>query len=205
MATLTDIYSPGLGSVTEVTAPTAEPVSLADVKTFLHVDDNDENELIQRLVVAARDWCERFTGRQFMTATYDWRLDAFPDSSADCLWVPRPPLASVTSITYTATDGTSTTWGASNYQTDIYSEPARILPAYGVTWPSTRDVLNAVTIRFVCGAAETAVKETVKQAIKMLVAHWFESREPVLIGSISKDLEFALTSLLWMDRVLKAA
>lgn len=204
MSKLTDIYAPGLGSLAEVSAPATEPVGLADLKLHLHVDDNDENELIQRCAVAARDWCERFTGRQFVTATYDWRLDAFPCLSTDPLWVPRPPLQSVTSITYTATDATSTTWGSSNYQTDIYSEPARILPAYGVTWPSTRDVLNAVTIRIVCGyGAETAVKETVKQAIKLLTAHWFENREPM--GDVGDELMFSLKALLWMDRVLLAA
>lgn len=35
-----------------------------------------------------------------------------------------------------------------------------------------------------------------KLAIKMLVIHWYENRETVLIGSISKSLEYSLSAIL---------
>ena len=46
------------------------------------------------------------------------------------------------------------------------------------------------------------VPEKAKQAIKLLCGHWYENRESVLVGSISKQLEFTLTALLWQDRIV---
>lgn len=33
-------------------------------------------------------------------------------------------------------------------------------------------------------------------ALKMLVLHWYENRESVLVGSISKKLEFSLSNII---------
>lgn len=38
--------------------------------------------------------------------------------------------------------------------------------------------------------------ELQKLAVFLLVSHWYENRQSVLIGSISKDLEFSLSSIL---------
>ncbi len=35
-----------------------------------------------------------------------------------------------------------------------------------------------------------------KLAIKMLVLHWYENREIVLVGSISKNLEFTMQNII---------
>src|SRR3990167_7420015 len=71
---------------------------------------------------------------------------------AECaIELPLPPLRSVTSITYVDQDGTTQTLSSTLYTVDSSSEPARITPAYGEVWPSTRDQVNAVTVRFVAG------------------------------------------------------
>lgn len=38
--------------------------------------------------------------------------------------------------------------------------------------------------------------ELYKTAVKLLISHWYENRGAVLIGSISKSLEFGLQSIL---------
>lgn len=104
--------------------------------------------LLSRLITGARTAAERITRRALVTQTWDMYLDQFP---AWEMGIPKPPLQSVTSITYVDTDGTTQTLAADQYRVDLKSEPARITPAFGVVWPTTRWQTNAVTVRFVCG------------------------------------------------------
>lgn len=164
-------------SLTLVTAPAVEPISLAEAKLHLRVDVDDENGLIQGLIVAARQYAETYTGRAFLQQTWDQTRDAFPCG----VWLlPLPPVTSVTSITYLDTAGASQTWDSANYLTDFPSGPhaakARITPAYGVSYPSTYGVMRAVTVRFVAGYGTTpaSVPPTLALAVKTLITHWYE-------------------------------
>lgn len=142
-----------------VTAPTFEPVSRAEAKLHLRVDTTTDNPLIDGLILAALQHAEAFTMRAFPARTYDLKLDAFPCRSVHdafySIWLPKPPALSVTSVTYLDTDGVSQTWDSGDYVTDLPSGPVagpgRIYPAYGESYPSTRDIGNAVTVRFVAG------------------------------------------------------
>jgi len=129
--------------------PRAEPLHVEDAKLHLRVTETDSDALIRSLITAALGYAEMFTRRQFVTATLRLTLDAFPA----VIRLPRPPLASVTSIQYTDIDGVTQTLSSSDYQVDGRSEPARIQPAYGESWPSTRRELNAVTVTYVAGYA----------------------------------------------------
>lgn len=169
-----------------VTAPAAEPVSLAEAKLHLRIDATDEDALITELIAAARKYCERFTRRAWITQTWDLKLPRFPP--VDDPWelgfcdrairLPLPPAQSTTSITYTDENGISQTLSSSLYTLDSTVEPALIHEAYNEDWPETRDVPNAVVVRFVAGYGLAAsVPEPLKIALKLLVAHWFEHRE----------------------------
>ena len=189
-----------------VTAPTVEPVSLADAKLHVRVDTPDEDILIQSLIRAAREYVETATHRALLTQTWDLKLDGFP-SAEGAICVPMPPVSSVTSITYTATDGTATTWSSSLYTTDLptgpHAAPARITPAYGQYYPLTRDVMNAVTVRVVCGYGTTAatVPDSLRSAVKLLVGHWYASREAGQMGAMVTPMLLALDALIWPYKV----
>jgi uncharacterized phiE125 gp8 family phage protein len=197
-------------SLTLVTAPTVEPLTLIDAKVHLRepLDVSDNDALIDTLIKAARQYAETFTRRAFLTQTWDWKLDAFP-CDAYALQPPIANVTSITSITYTATDGTSTVWSSALYTTDLPVGPnapfARIVPAYGQSYPATRDVINAVTVRFVAGygASAKSVPESIKAAMKLLIGHWFMAREAVLVGVGIAAIEVPTTaeSLLWPYRV----
>ena len=167
--------------LTLVTAPAVEPITLSTAKLHLRVDTADEDGLISSLLTAARQHVESYTHRALVTQTWDWKLDAFP-SDGEPFVLPLPPVISVTSITYLDTAGASQTWGASNYITDLpagdYASRARIAAGYGVAYPATYAVINAVTVRFVAGyGAASTVPEAIKAAIKILVADWYATRE----------------------------
>ena len=181
--------------------PTTEPVTLAMAKAHLRVDDNEEDPLIAQVIEAAREWCEDFQRRSFCSQTWRLTLDEFP--SCDVIELPRPPLASVSSITYVDSDGATQTLSSGDYTVDTDSEPGRVILGYDESWPSTRDVPNAVTITYVAGygANDSFVPAKVKQAMLLLIGHWFENREDILTGTISKQIEKGAEALLWPQRV----
>lgn len=183
-----------------VTAPTVEPISLTEAKAHLRVDVGDEDALIESLIKSAREYVETFTHRALLTQTWDSKLDAFP---CDVIELPFAPVTSVTSITYVDTNGTSQTWSSSLYSTDLPSGPyarrARIMPAYQQVFPQTRAQMNAVVARFVAGygAAATAVPESIRHAVKLLVGHLYARREPVQVGNIVTPMPLTVDALLW--------
>lgn len=189
-------------ALTLVTAPATEPVALADAKAHLRVDATTDDTLISALITAARQYAETVTRRAMVTQTWDLTMDEWPDS--DRIIVPLPPLQSVTSITYKDTDGTASTLATTEYIVDTKSEPGRIVLAYGKDWPTTTLYpAGAITVRFTAGYGEaTAVPQGIKQAILLLVGHWYEQREAVNVGNIVNPLPFAVDALLWQHRLL---
>lgn len=187
-------------ALTLVTAPTSDPVSLAEVKEHLRITSTDEDALITSLVGSAKESGETITGRALITQTWDLSLDSFPQ----VIDIPKPPLQSVTSITYIDTDGATQTLASTEYTVDTKTEPGRIVPAYGKSWPSTRDIVNAVTVRFVAGYGNaTAVPKSLKQAMLMHIEHMFGNRGTVAIGNIVNEIPLTMQSLYSMHRVYR--
>lgn len=178
--------------------PAVEPVSTAEAKAHMRVDVSDDDTLIDAYIKAARIRLEEDTGRALITQTLVVKLDDFPLYENTALLLPRPPLQSVTSITYIDEDGVQQTWDSSKYIVDTGSEPARITPAYDEVWPSARDQINAVTITYVAGYGDAAtdVPSDLIQAVKMLAAHWYEHREEVAIGVSVSSVPMAYKRLM---------
>lgn len=178
-----------------VTPPAVEPVSLAEAKGQLRLSLADDDALITELIAAARDYVETCTHRALITQTWDDKRDGFPAWS-DAIWLPKPPLVSVTSVTYVDQNGVTQTWSSTLYTVDAPTGPkarmGAIVPNYGQAFPSTRDVVNAVTIRLVAGygAAATAVPAGLKAAMKLLIETW-------LGGGSAAPIPAAVNALLW--------
>lgn len=198
------------GTLKLVTPPAMEPVTLAEAKLHLRVDGTDEDALITSLIRSARLLCEQWCGRAFLSQTWDLWLDDFPPGchqfprnlypsggAAAAIELPMPPLASITWIKYTDLEGNLVTLDAGEYLIDDQREPGRVLPAYGKAWPAVRRYINAVSVRFVAGVADVnLIDERVKQAIKLIAGHWYQNREEVLVGTISKPIENAARMLM---------
>ena len=184
-----------------VTTPTLEPVTVEEIKDHLRIDIDTEDTLLSELIKVARVHCEKLQNKAYLTQTYDWYLDDFPDMPLD---IPLPPLQSITHIKYTDTDGTETEYTSTYYNEDIYSFPGRINFAYGMVWPSvTLQTLNGVVIRFIAGYTNRAhVPREVKEAIKLLVGHLYEHREETTNERILQNIPLGIYSLLDMDRMI---
>jgi uncharacterized phiE125 gp8 family phage protein len=185
-----------------VTGPDHEPVSLDDMKNHLRVDIADDDELIMAYMLTARRTCERIARKKFVTQTWDLWADGFIGSTKWKLPKSMSPLQSVTHIKhYDRADG-DTTINAANYIVDTYSQPAKIVLKTGQTWPG--DILrevNGVNIQVVVGFGDDAdVPEEIKQALKLLVGHFYENREDLIVGSQVHEVPMGVKNLLWLDR-----
>lgn len=182
------------------TAPVAEPLTLEDAKTHLRVDGTDEDDLIESLVQTAREYCETFTNRAFVTQTWYWKADRFPYFQK--IWLPRPPLTSITSVSYIDQNGNTQTWApTTGYQLAQLTGPkagySTLMPAYGNSWPTSRYQLEAVTIEYVCGyGLPPAVPASILSAMRLLIGHLYENREAVVLGVNPLELPIAIPSML---------
>lgn len=156
-----------------------------------------EDTLIEGLITAARQMCESITNRAFVTQTWTLYLEDWPED--DWLKLPKGNLQSVESVKYTDSAGTvQTLVEDTDYLVDTYSEPGRIVLAYGESWPTeSLYPANPIAIEFTCGYGDADdVPKAIKQALLLLVGHWYEHREAVLVGAASKEIEFAVRALL---------
>jgi uncharacterized phiE125 gp8 family phage protein len=178
------------------TGPAEEPVTRTEAKTQARVYSSSEDTYVDSLIAAARRYLERVTGRQIVTATWGGFLDDFP---ADRRYIELPayPLASVSFIKYRDTAaGTLQTWDSANYIVDTATEPGLVFLAPDVDWPDVQeDRRNAVEVEFIAGQAAASVPADIKHLVKILVAHWFENREPADTAGM-KELPYSIRSMI---------
>lgn len=160
-----------------------QPVSLAEAKAHLRVTNSAEDDMITGLVAAATAHLEGrngILGRALLTQTWEMRIDAFPTRAGGRIELPFPPLQSVAWIKYLDSNGTEQTIDPALYSVDAQHMVGRVRPAYGQSWPATLADDGAVRIRFVAGyGTAAAVPQALKQAILLLVGHWWMNREAV--------------------------
>lgn len=188
-----------------IVLPAAEPVTLAEAKAQMIVETSAYDTLVASKVQAAREWVEDYLGRALVQQTWRTQLDRFP---CGVIRIGHPPLQSVTSIEYIDGNGDSQTLSASTYVVDTDSEPGRIAPAYGYTWPDTQQRMNAVTITSVHGYDGTAaspldmseIPQAIKEAILILATELYQNREMTVTG-VAVHVRAAAESLLFKHRV----
>lgn len=182
-------------ALTLVTAPAVEPITLDDAKRHLRVDHSDEDGHILGLIASARNWAENYTRRAFITQTWAATYDGFPR----VFHVERPPLQSVVAASFTYDyDGTHTQVPTSVYDVDTDSEPGRVYEAYGQSWPTPRIIQNSVRLRFVAGYGDAPedVPAQIRHALRLMVSHFHENREPVIVGASVVDVPMSAEYLL---------
>jgi len=182
-----------MAGLTVSVAPTQEPVTLQEVKEFLRLEDSVDERNLQPMVESSRRYAEEYLNRSLMSQTLILYLDGFSERY-DPLWegikvgpymnyykdyvvLPKPPVASVTSvITYDDAD-TATTFAASKYYVDTASEPARIVLRTGESFPTALRVANAIQVTYVAGhSSPYNVPEPIRLGILQHTAYLYEHR-----------------------------
>lgn len=174
------------------TKATSFPISKAEVKAHLRLPSTytTEDSYIDSLIAASYAIAELRTNRALLETTFRATFDKFPK----IIEINKTPLISITSITYIDTAGQTQTLDSSHYLIDADAEPFRITPAYGESWPSTQNRINAVTVTFKAGySAASEIPKNIIQAMLMLCADLFKNRETVIIGRSVNQIPIPLT------------
>ena len=186
-------------SITQTVAPSAEPVTTTDQKTWMRVDTSDEDTLIGSLAAAARSYVEMATSRQCINATWVMKMTNFP---AGDLVLPIFPLQSITTIKYYDNNDAQQTWSSALYDVDTAMQPGRVRPVSGEDYPSdVRGYTDDIEITFVAGhgSAASDVPDGLLTLVKLLASNWFENREantPIALTPVPMSIE----SLIWQYR-----
>lgn len=183
--------------------PSVEPISLDEAKLHARVDDDADDMLIGSLILAARLHIERCLDLALISQSWSLYLDDWPD--APFVELPLAPLISVDAIRLYSPTDTYVTLDPNLFVVDAVSRRPRIARHEGQSWPLPGRGINGVEVAFTVGygAAAEDVPMPVRQALKMLVAHWYEAREPVLFGEKTDPVPEPVASLIAPYRSVK--
>jgi len=176
-----------------VTAPATEPLTLSEVKIELKVDDSNEDDFITSLIVASRMWVEGHFWVPLISQT--WAMQFDKSELNTLIWnVNKAPLISFSSVTYYDSNNELQTLAATQYETDIYGSPARFRIK---SVPNVYDRMNALQLNFVCGYANAAaVPQPIKQAMYLMIGHYYANRQEVVTGTQVNNIEKGAENLL---------
>lgn len=148
-----------------ITGPALEPVDLDEAKRSFRFQTTTEDTLIDAWISAARQDLEEETGRQLITATWEYWLETFPEEAA--IELPRAPLQSVISVTVAGVE-----WDAANYEALAPTSDRGQLVRLAGSWPTVTAGPGAVRIRYVAGYGDAPgdVPEILRATICALVA-----------------------------------
>lgn len=194
--------------ISVVTGPSTDPVTLAEAKAHCRVDSSDDDGLLAGYILAARHWVEGQIHRPIVSRMYDYTID-YGWPCRQWITLPYPPLLAVRSVTYVDASGATQTLGANQYTVMTNRPRGAITPAYEATWPDVRLQVEAITVRFIAGYTtftdSTAspnftvigpgVPDDLRQALLLLIGHWYEAREAVVIGQVA-EVPFAVEALI---------
>lgn len=177
-----------------VSGPSIEPVTRDEAKSQLRLDIDTDDTLVDSLILAARQWAEKYTARVFIQRTFKQYLDSFYQLEAP-LWegvrtgpyithyanyieIEPAPVSAITAIKYFDDSDNETTWATSNYYADTISEPARIILRDGGAYPTDLRSFNALEISLTAGygTATTDVPEAIRVAILQYITFLYEHR-----------------------------
>ncbi len=198
--------------ISVVSGPTEEPVTLSEAKSHCRVDSTDDDGLIAGYILAARKHIEGEIHRPICSRLYEFTADYGWPHRNGCLRIelPFPPLQAVRSVTYVDSNGAEQTLAANQYTAMTNRPRGEIVPSYDATWPSVRGVVEAVTVRFIAGYTDftdtttspnvsvtgEGVPDDLRHALLMLVGHFYENRETIVIGQAPTELPMSVEALI---------
>ena len=163
--------------------PAHEPVTLDEVKDQLGIprSDTTQDALLWAKLMTARAAAEDFLQRRLVTQTRDFTPDRFPAGNA--IRLPGGRLQSITSLIYTDSDDSPTTWAATNYFAHTVPEPGELVLEEGISWPSvTLKPKGGIVIRYILGyGTGDLVEEPIRHGILMYAANLYIYREATAI------------------------
>ncbi len=158
----------------QLTPPAVEPLTLAEAKAHIHVDHGADDAAIDSLIVAARASVETDIRRVLIAQNWRLIIDSWPAHGR--LMLPVVPLLAVVEVRAVDSTGAATTVPSSDY--DVETENAVLAARSGASVLGSGAGAGGYEIDYTAGygATGTDVPAAFRQAVAMLVAHWYENR-----------------------------
>jgi uncharacterized phiE125 gp8 family phage protein len=152
--------------------PAVEPVLVAEAKAHLRLDGDAEDNLIGALIAAARVSVEAETRRALIAQSWRAFVEPWPEEG---VFLPVAPALSVEAVRGIDAEGAATELTEDEYEFDIADGSVIIDPV--------ADALR-YEIDFTAGYGLSGVDvpQPLRQAIRLLVTHWYEHRSAVVLG-----------------------
>jgi len=153
--------------------PAVEPLLLADAKAHMRVDGNAEDDLTASLIAAARVAVESEIRRVLISQKWRAIADDWPPTG---LFLPVVPVISVQEVRAIDSEGVASIIAAEDYEFDAADGSVRLL----IMAPQAERYEIDFTAGY--GVSGASVPQPLRQAIRLLVTHWFEHRSAVVMG-----------------------
>lgn len=182
-----------MGGVVQKTNPAGKPLTIAEVKSFLRIDFNEDDIFLITQLTMVTDVVEKYLRSALVSREYELAIDSLPELEIplregtyvgahmsyqrDYIDLPFSPVVSVESIKTFDDDDTETTVASSTYIVDTFRKPARVVLRNGNTWPNANREVNALIIRYTAGyGTASQIPEAIRLAMLQLIAYSYEHR-----------------------------
>ena len=178
------------------TPPAVEPLSLAEAKEHLKVEVDVDDNLISRLITTARQHVEKQIDKVMIDQTWLIYLSDWPGTSE--VKLPVAPISAVNDLRTWSSDGIASTVDPSHYYADLADTPQRLVLRGSRIWLKPSQVANGIEIEVIAGYGPdgVSVPAPLRTAMLLLIAHWYENRQPDCAGAVGGSIATSLQSLL---------
>ena len=181
-----------------LTGPAIEPWSVAEAKSFLRAENDDDDTVVASLTAAARNQVEALTRSALIAQTWRFVLDQWPKDGR--IKPGRGPLRSLVAARVYDSAGNASAVDTGMFVLDkaagVIASPCWALPVPG---RATAGIELDVEIGF--GAAATDVPDVLRHAVRTLVAHWYENRGLIAIGQTVAMMPASVNAMIASYRV----
>lgn len=184
-----------------------EPLELAYVKSYLRIDHNKDDGLIEGFMAAARSAIEAYTSRALIPQKLELTLNAgFAVARSDRTYLsgdksrgeqgielPRSPFMEMVGDPILETDYGQKT--LTDYRVDSSGRATKI--HFGPSAQAMLDGTGKIIIQFTAGYSADNLPDGLKQALLMITAQLYENRvpsndNPGLVGEFSENVSLLL-------------
>ena len=192
---------------TRTVAPTAIAVPLAQLKDQLRITSPAQDDYLIGILKDAISWIEEHTGRSLMYQTWELAIDleglVLESDQGLGSFIPldRGPLydsSPIVSIKYYSMADVEATMSPADYWVDVAGR--RVVLKSFLSWPSDTRPLRSIVVSYLAGYSQAdpeKIPRPIRRAILELATYWFTNPSAVLVGSISKELEFGIREACW--------
>jgi uncharacterized phiE125 gp8 family phage protein len=180
--------------------PANSVVQLAEVKRQCRVEHDNEDSYLADLIAMAERYVDGkgTLGRALVTQTWQQWVGAAPGD----VRVLMTPFRALTAVHYFDAAGVLQEATLAEFEAIGTPDQTIVRPKRGFSWPTADVRPAAIRLTYTAGFGDTSsdVPATIRHAILMMVAHWYENRETVS-SDVMVEVPYAAEHLLSLERV----